>query len=101
MRERSVSSYPVHREQPVSLAEAAAGSVGAEVGPPRSAQICLVVSSSLCTQAPSRQAHIDVSAMLGRKPLFLAGVGVFALGSALCGTAPSLGALIAARCFQG
>jgi EmrB/QacA subfamily drug resistance transporter len=39
--------------------------------------------------------------MLGRKPLFLAGLAVFTLGSALCGAAPSLGALIAARCFQG
>jgi EmrB/QacA subfamily drug resistance transporter len=39
--------------------------------------------------------------MLGRKPLFLAGLAVFTLGSALCGAAPSLGMLIAARCFQG
>ena len=39
--------------------------------------------------------------MLGRKPLFLAGLAVFTLGSALCGAAPSLGTLIAARCFQG
>jgi MFS family permease len=39
--------------------------------------------------------------MLGRKPFFLAGLAVFTLGSALCGAAPSLGALIAARCFQG
>jgi EmrB/QacA subfamily drug resistance transporter len=39
--------------------------------------------------------------LLGRKPLFLGGLVVFTLGSALCGAAPSLGALIAARCFQG
>jgi MFS family permease len=39
--------------------------------------------------------------MLGRKPLFLAGLAIFTLGSALCGAAPSLGVLIAARCFQG
>lgn len=39
--------------------------------------------------------------MLGRKPLFLAGLAAFTLGSALCGAAPSLGALVAARCFQG
>ena len=39
--------------------------------------------------------------MVGRKPVFLAGVAVFTLGSALCGAAPSLGVLIAARCFQG
>jgi EmrB/QacA subfamily drug resistance transporter len=149
---------------------------GAEPSPPRSAHIALVVSSSLCAQAPSRQAHADVAApspvthaerankwvvlalsgtaafmttldssivnialpsiahafgvplsgriewvligylvviaallltfgrladMLGRKPLFLAGLAVFTLGSALCGAAPSLDTLIAARCFQG
>ena len=39
--------------------------------------------------------------MVGRKPLLLAGLAVFTLGSALCGAAPSLGVLIAARCFQG
>jgi EmrB/QacA subfamily drug resistance transporter len=39
--------------------------------------------------------------MVGRKPLFLAGLAIFTLGSALCGAAPSLGFLIAARGFQG
>jgi len=142
----------------------------------RSAPIALVVSSALCGQAASRQAHADVAMptpvdraerankwvvlalsgtatfmttldssivniglpsiarafgvplsgniewviigylvviaavlltlgrladMLGRKPLFLAGLAIFTLGSALCGAAPSLGTLIAARCFQG
>src|SRR5205807_2723314 len=144
--------------------------------PPRSAHVALVVSSALCGQAASRQAHADVARpthvdraerankwvvlalsgtatfmttldasivniglpsiarafgvplsgniewvligylvviaavlltcgrladLLGRKPLFLAGLAVFTIGSALCGAAPSLGALIAARCFQG
>ena len=39
--------------------------------------------------------------MLGRRPIFLVGVAIFTLGSACCGAAPSLGALIAARLFQG
>jgi EmrB/QacA subfamily drug resistance transporter len=39
--------------------------------------------------------------MLGRKPILITGLVVFTLGSALCGAAPSLGVLIAARCFQG
>ena len=39
--------------------------------------------------------------MLGRKPIFLAGLGIFVLGSALCGLAPSLLFLIIARLFQG
>jgi EmrB/QacA subfamily drug resistance transporter len=157
-------------------AEGDAGRRGAESSPPRSAQAALVVSSSLCAQAASRQAHADLATptdvdreerankwvvltlagvaafmttldssivnialpaiahafgvpltgsvewvligylvviaavlltfgrladMVGRKPLFLAGLAVFTLGSALCGAAPSLGALVAARCFQG
>jgi EmrB/QacA subfamily drug resistance transporter len=39
--------------------------------------------------------------MVGRKPLFLVGLTVFTLGSALCGAASSMHALIAARCLQG
>jgi len=39
--------------------------------------------------------------MIGRKPIFLTGLVVFILGSALCGLAPSLLLLILARLFQG
>jgi MFS family permease len=39
--------------------------------------------------------------MIGRKPIFLAGLVVFILGSALSGLAPSLLLLILARLFQG
>ena len=42
-----------------------------------------------------------LSDVLGRKPVFLSGLVVFSLGSLLCGFAPSLPALIAARGFQG
>jgi EmrB/QacA subfamily drug resistance transporter len=38
--------------------------------------------------------------MTGRKPAWAAGLAIFTLGSALCGAAPSLGFLIAARGFQ-
>jgi EmrB/QacA subfamily drug resistance transporter len=37
----------------------------------------------------------------GRKRLFLTGVVIFAIGSVLCGLAPSMPALIAARVLQG
>ena len=37
---------------------------------------------------------------VGRKPLFMGGLVVFTIGSALCGAAPSLGVLIAARCIE-
>lgn len=39
--------------------------------------------------------------LIGRKPIFLAGLIVFITGSALCGMAPSLLVLILARIFQG
>ncbi len=38
---------------------------------------------------------------LGRRRVFMVGVGWFALASALCGLAPSIGVLIAARTLQG
>ncbi|HEX9496263.1 MAG TPA: MFS transporter [Candidatus Limnocylindria bacterium] len=39
--------------------------------------------------------------VLGRRPLVLGGLAIFTIGSAICGAAPTLGVLIAARCFQG
>jgi EmrB/QacA subfamily drug resistance transporter len=39
--------------------------------------------------------------MIGRKPIFIMGIAIFTLGSVICGAAPSLGILIAARGFQG
>jgi len=38
---------------------------------------------------------------LGRRRLFFLGLGVFTLGSALCGLAPSVGLLVAGRFVQG
>lgn len=39
--------------------------------------------------------------LVGYKPIWTTGLVVFTLGSALCGAAPSLGLLVAARAFQG
>src|SRR5205807_1207301 len=83
------------QEQPRRLADADVEVFGAESSSSRSAPIALVVSSALCGHAPSRQAHVDVASPAH------AGLAVFTLGSAVCGAAPSLGTLIAARCFQG
>ena len=41
------------------------------------------------------------SDIFGRKRMYLAGVILFLLGSALCGAATSMGFLVAARAFQG
>lgn len=42
-----------------------------------------------------------LSDIVGRKPLWLAGLVTFTLGSALCGASPTLLVLIIARAFQG
>ncbi len=42
-----------------------------------------------------------LSDMIGHKFVWMAGLVIFTLGSAICGASPSLGALIAARAFQG
>ena len=39
--------------------------------------------------------------LYGRRKLFVYGLGLFTLGSALCAVAPSLGTLVAARVLQG
>jgi EmrB/QacA subfamily drug resistance transporter len=39
--------------------------------------------------------------LYGRRKLFVGGLGLFTLGSALCAVAPSLGTLVAARVLQG
>jgi len=39
--------------------------------------------------------------MIGRKPIWVAGLVIFTVGSAISGAAPSLGLLIAARALQG
>jgi EmrB/QacA subfamily drug resistance transporter len=42
-----------------------------------------------------------LSDTLGRKPVWIAGLALFTLGSVLCGAASSLPLLVAARAFQG
>ncbi len=39
--------------------------------------------------------------MIGHKPIWLAGLALFTLGSAMCGAAPTLGSLVGFRAFQG
>jgi EmrB/QacA subfamily drug resistance transporter len=42
-----------------------------------------------------------LSDMIGRAPIWITGLVVFTVGSTVCGAAPSLGPLIAARALQG
>lgn len=55
----------------------------------------------LLTQAVSLPIYAKLSDLFGRKPIILIGIGLFLLGSILCGFAWSMPALIAFRAVQG
>ncbi|GAA4287670.1 MFS transporter [Georgenia daeguensis] len=58
-------------------------------------------SSYLLAQAVTVPVYAKVSDMVGRKPVVLVGIGLFLLGSVLCGFAWSMPVLIVARLVQG
>ena len=55
----------------------------------------------LLAQAVSVPIYSKLADVLGRKPIILIGIGLFILGSILCGVAWSMPALIAFRAIQG
>ena len=55
----------------------------------------------LLTQAVSVPIYSKLADTVGRKPVILLGIGLFLLGSVLCGFAWSMPALIAFRAVQG
>lgn len=55
----------------------------------------------LLTQAVSVPVYGKLADHIGRKPVMLIGIGLFVLGSVLCGCAWSMGSLIAFRAVQG
>ena len=55
----------------------------------------------LLAQAVSVPVFGKVADLVGRKPVMLLGVGLFLLGSLLCGFAWSMGSLVAFRAIQG
>src|SRR3712207_4364625 len=55
----------------------------------------------LLAQAVTVPVYGKLADVFGRKPLMLLGIGLFLLGSVLCGVAGSMGALIAFRAVQG
>jgi MFS family permease len=55
----------------------------------------------LLTQAVSVPIYSKLADTVGRKPVILLGIGLFLLGSILCGFAWSMPALIAFRALQG
>ncbi|MGO4192279.1 MFS transporter [Arthrobacter sp. YAF17] len=58
-------------------------------------------SAYLLAQAVSVPVYAKLSDTIGRKPIMLIGIGLFLLGSILCGVARSMPALIAFRVVQG
>ncbi len=60
-----------------------------------------VFSGFLLMQAVTIPIYGKLSDLFGRKPVFLAGLLLFLIGSALCGFAPSMSALVAYRFIQG
>ena len=60
-----------------------------------------VIIAYLVTIAATLLTFGRLSDMVGRKPIWLAGLVLFTLGSGVCGAANSLPLLIAARAFQG
>src|SRR5947208_1438160 len=55
----------------------------------------------LLAQAVTVPVYGKLADVFGRKPVMLLGIGLFLLGSVLCGAAWSMGALIAFRAVQG
>ncbi|ONI78589.1 MFS transporter [Actinosynnema sp. ALI-1.44] len=55
----------------------------------------------LLTQAVTTPLYGKFADLFGRKPVLLFGIGIFLLGSVLCGAAWSMPVLIAARAIQG
>jgi EmrB/QacA subfamily drug resistance transporter len=65
------------------------------------AQFPWLFSIYLLAQAVSVPVYGKLADLFGRKPVILFGIGLFLLGSVLCGAAWSMGALIGSRALQG
>ncbi|MBG0561406.1 MDR family MFS transporter [Actinoplanes aureus] len=65
------------------------------------AELPWVFSVYLLAQAVSVPIYGKLSDLFGRKPVILWGIGLFLLGSIMCGAAWSMGLLIAFRAVQG
>jgi len=65
------------------------------------AQFPWLFSVYLLAQAVTVPVYGKLADVFGRKPVMLVGIGLFLLGSVLCGAAWNMGALIAFRAVQG
>ena len=76
-------------------------SIARSFGVPLSGTVEWVITAYLVAIAAVQLTLGRLADMVGRKPIFVAGLTVFTLASAACGAAPSLGLLLAARAVQG
>lgn len=76
-------------------------SIARYFGVPLSGPVEWVIIAYLVATAAVLLSAGRLADMIGRKPVWMAGLVVFTLGSAICGLSPSLGVLVAARAFQG
>ena len=76
-------------------------SIGRTFHTPVGGAVEWVIIAYLVTIAATLLTFGRLSDMIGRKPVWLAGLALFTIGSAGCGAANSLALLIAARAFQG
>jgi EmrB/QacA subfamily drug resistance transporter len=76
-------------------------SIGASFGRPLGGVLSWVVIAYLVVIVALLLSGGRLGDLLGRKRVWQAGLGVFTVSSALCGLAPTLGALIACRALQG
>lgn len=84
----------------VSILNVAFGSLVEDFGPDRRTLLSWVFSAYNIVFAAALLTAGRAADRYGRKRVFLLGLGVFAVGSALCAVAPSAGALVAARVVQ-
>ncbi|MGO8949812.1 MAG: MFS transporter [Ktedonobacterales bacterium] len=70
-------------------------------GVPLNGEVEWVIIAYLVMTAATLLTIGRLADMIGRKPIWVAGLIIFTIGSAICGAAPTLGFLVAARAFQG
>ena len=75
--------------------------IASSFGVPLSGAVEWVIIAYLVVTAAVLLSVGRLADMIGRKPIWVAGLVIFTCGSAICGAAPTLGFLIAARALQG
>ena len=70
-------------------------------GVPLNGEVEWVIIAYLVMTAATLLSIGRLADMMGRKPIWIAGLVIFTTGSAICGVAPALWFLVAARAFQG